>query len=76
MSYEAWIAFVALIGGFLTHLVFFTLYISKLSSRITSAEQNIKVLYETDKLHSLDLKTLIKIEAQIELLIKHIIPKS
>ncbi|MDO8454075.1 MAG: hypothetical protein Q7S59_05845 [Sulfurimonas sp.] len=74
MTFEFWIAIIGIATAFLTHVVIFTIYITKLSSKIISCEQDIKVLHETDKLHSVDLKTLIKIEAQIELLIKHIIP--
>ncbi len=74
LDFNFWVTLLGIAVAFLTHVIIFTTYIAKLSSRVSSLEHDTKILHETDKTHTLELKTLSKIEAQIELLITHIIP--
>jgi len=63
-----------LIGLFIvliSNIIVFSVFISKLGSRIKACEDKIEVLFTNDRLHSEELKTLNKIEGQLELLIKH-----
>ena len=55
----------------ISNIVVFSVFISKLGSRTKVCEDKIEVLFTNDRLHSEELKTLNKIEGQLELLIKH-----
>jgi len=74
LSIESLTAFVSFLFGFGTSLVVVSMFIARLASRTTQIEKHIEVLFRNDETHRLELKSLSKIEAQIELLIKHIIP--
>ncbi|MCX6051302.1 MAG: hypothetical protein NTZ60_02205 [Campylobacterales bacterium] len=75
MSYEIIISIVGMFLVILGHVIYIANYLSRLSSRQDSSEQHIKVLFENDKVHNTELKTLSKLEAQLDILIKHLIPK-
>ncbi len=55
----------------LINLLAITVFISKLSNRVQTLEENIKVLFQNDKTHSSELNLLYEIKGQLELLIKH-----
>ncbi|NCS70411.1 MAG: hypothetical protein COT46_00200 [Sulfurimonas sp. CG08_land_8_20_14_0_20_36_33] len=74
LSIESLTAIVSFLFGFGTSLVVVSMFIARLASRTTQIEKHIEVLFRNDETHRLELKSLSKIEAQIELLIKHIIP--
>ncbi|WP_422079282.1 hypothetical protein [Sulfurimonas sp.] len=71
--------FIVELGGLivilLSNIILLTIFISKQNSRIEVCENEIKVLFTNDRLHSEELKTLNKIEGQLELLIKHFMGK-
>jgi len=74
LSIESLTAIVSFLFVFGTSLVVVSMFIARLASRTTQIEKHIEVLFRNDETHRLELKSLSKIEAQIELLIKHIIP--
>ena len=74
LGIESLTAIVSFLFGFGTSLVVVSMFIARLASRTTQIEKHIEVLFRNDETHRLELKSLSKIEAQIELLIKHIIP--
>jgi len=74
MSIDAMIALASLGIVLVVNLVTFTIHFTKISSRIAVCEARILRLEQKNSKHSDELKAIIKIEAQIELLISHIIP--
>ncbi len=75
MSLDIVLQFVTLVLFLLGQIVIFAIAFSKLSSRILFCEDNIKALHKKDTLIAEEIKTLHKIEGQLELLITYLVPK-
>lgn len=76
MSLENLIALIGLGLIILTNIVVITAFMTKQSSKILKCESDLEVLFNIYKEHSAELKTLSKIQSQLEVLTKHIIPTS
>ncbi|MFT7005449.1 MAG: regulatory protein YycI of two-component signal transduction system YycFG [Sulfurimonas sp.] len=75
MTLELMIELAGFIFILISNIILVTVFISKQNSRIKVCEDKIEVLFTNDRLHSDELKTLNKIEGQLELLIKHFMNK-
>jgi len=73
MTFDMLISFLGLFFVLLTNLIGFSVLISRLGSRLTFCEAEIKSLKLRDDVQADELKTLYKIEGKIELLITHVI---
>jgi len=73
MNLDTLIALIGLGVLILTNLIGFSVLISRLGSRVTFCEAEIKSLKLRDDVQADELKTLYKIEGKIELLITHVI---
>lgn len=59
----------------LLNIIALAVFASNIQTRVKSVEESIIVLFNNDKLHDDDLKTLKKIEGQLELLISYMMDK-
>jgi len=75
MSVDALIALSSLGVVLLANIIYFTVHLTKIGSRTSTCESQLILLHKKNHEHSSELKSLGKIEAQLELLIKHIIPQ-
>lgn len=75
MNIDILVALIALIVGLLTNFIIFVVFLSKLSSRIETCEKDILESKKIDIKMKEELKSLHKIEGQLEILISHILPK-
>jgi len=57
------------------NLVTISFYLSKNNTRLSQCERDILNLHTSDSIHSSKFETIYKLEAQLELLITHLLPK-